>query len=123
MEKFVPKVSEINEAKFRPAKVKSEKEKYFDRERLGKTKMTQTKLSLANEIRKVMDKWGNRPNVSEMLDEIFNILNNSELHIAEQTRNYWINKFLEIPPIPRSKDRLMRTMTNIMMKGDGLGLN
>ena len=124
MEKFVPSVKDVkaNEAKARAPKVKSEKEKYFDRERLGKVKLTQKELSFANEIRKIVTKYGNRPNVQAMLDEVFAVLDNPELHIADKTRNYWRHTFSQIPPKPSSVSRLLQTMTNIMMKGDGLGL-
>ncbi len=126
MEKFVPKVSEMNEGlnplKPRRDKGKGEKDKYFDRERLTKARLTQTENTLANRFMKIMQGMGNRPKFDQLKAQMLDVMNDPTVQMSKRTKSRWLPKIEAVRPGPRGLEILFGMLTNIPLKGDGLGV-
>jgi len=74
--------------------------------------------SLANLLEPIIPIMGTL-SFEELKDNFIEILSSPNLKASEMTRNKWLQKAAEI----RSKGHLMSTISNIYLRGSGLGTN
>jgi len=87
---------------------------------LSKMKLTGKKDSFSNRLLKVWKStMKNNKSLDELKAEIIDILNDPKLIASKSTISYW--KY-QIANREQTKDKLLNSMKNIILKAEGLGL-
>lgn len=134
MEKIVPSIHELNEAKGKPPKGKKSdpKSEFFKRERLREADLMNKEGSLANRMLKIMqglkEIQHKRP-VEELAqfvkDKLIEALQDDTPGISPKTRKTWLFRIQEQVPYitpkgaPRALTILSGMVNNIMQAGSG----
>lgn len=100
-------------------------ENNLTRNSLNKAKISSQKNSLSNLIVNVCDKYkhnmNNRHEVKMIIDEVSIIINDKNTIISKRARSVWNYELYRIRWT--SKEQILTTLYNIMLKADGLGIN